>query len=66
MIQDSVVSLQLKLGKDKSSEQEFFVLPTFSYFGDYQILFDLKSQITYRAKENKLLVMLCLKKDKLI
>ena len=22
---------------------EFFLLPTFSYFGDYQILYDLKS-----------------------
>lgn len=22
---------------------EFFILPTYSYFGDYQILYDLKS-----------------------
>ena len=66
MIQEGVVSLQLKLGQDMNSEQEFFVLPTYSYFGDYQILFDLKSQIIYKAKENKLLITLCLSKDKLI
>jgi len=29
------------LGTD--SMYEFFILPTFSYFGDYQILYDLKS-----------------------
>ena len=49
-----------------NSEQEFFVLPTYSYFGDYQILFDLKSQIIYKAKENKLLITLCLDKSKLL
>jgi hypothetical protein len=42
------------------------VLPTYSYFGDYQILFDLKSQIIYKAKENKLLITLCLDKEKLL
>ena len=26
-------------------------MPTYSYFGDYQILFDLKSQIIYKAKD---------------
>lgn len=67
MIQEGVVSLQLRvLGHDPRSEQEFFILPTFSYFGDYQILFDLKSQIIYKAKENKLLITLCLDKEKLI
>lgn len=67
MIQEGVVSLQLRLiPNDSRSEQEFFVLPTFSYFGDYQILFDLKSQIIYRAKENKLLITLCLSKEKLL
>jgi len=29
-------------------------------------LFDLKSQIIYRGKQNKLLITLCLDKDKLI
>jgi len=45
MIQEGVVSLQMRLGQanDEKSVQEFFVLPTFSYFGDYQILFELKS-----------------------
>ena len=42
------------------------MLPTYSYFGDYQILFDLKSQIIYKAKENKLLITLCLDKEKLL
>lgn len=60
------MSLQLRLGQDPNCEQEFFVLPTYSYFGDYQILFDLKSQIIYRAKESKLLITLCLDKDKLL
>lgn len=66
MIQEGVVSLQMRLGQDLNSEQEFFVLPTYSYFGDYQILFDLKSQIIYKAKENKLLITLCLDKSKLL
>jgi hypothetical protein len=66
MIQEGVVSLQLRLGPDPRSEQEFFILPTYSYFGDYQILFDLKSQIIFKAKENKLLITLCLDKNKLI
>lgn len=66
MIQEGVVSLQMRLGQDGNSEQEFFVLPTYSYFGDYQILFDLKSQIIYKAKENKLLITLCLDKQKLL
>lgn len=56
----------MRLGQDPQSEQEFFVLPTYSYFGDYQILFDLKSQIIYKAKENKLLITLCLDKEKLL
>ena len=60
------MSLQLRLGQDPFTEHEFFVLPTYSYFGDYQILFDLKSQILYKAKENKLLITLCLEKEKLI
>lgn len=68
MIQEGVVSLQMRLGQanDEKSVQEFFVLPTFSYFGDYQILFELKSQIIYKAKENKLLTTLCIVKDKLL
>ena len=48
---------------------EFFILPTYSYFGDYQILYDLKSQITYKAGDgnlNKLCITLCLKKNKLL
>ena len=48
---------------------EFFILPTFSYFGDYQILYDLKSQITYKAandKKYKLLIGLSLSRDNLM
>ena len=40
----------------------FFVLPTFSYMGDYQILFDLKSQLAYKADKCSLLVTFCIKK----
>lgn len=44
MIQEGNVGLSLKLNPNVTeSDQLFFILPTFSYFGDYQILFDLKS-----------------------
>lgn len=46
-----MVSLNLKLDpNDLESDQEFFLLPTYSYIGDYQILFDLKSQVVYKNK----------------
>ena len=51
---------------DPMAEYEFFVLPTFSYFGDYQILFDLQSQITYKAGENRVLITMNLSKEKLL
>jgi len=51
---------------DSESLQEFFILPTYSYFGDYQILFDLKSQIIYKNISNKVLICLCLSRDKLV
>lgn len=51
---------------DDRSVQEFFILPTFSYFGDYQVLLDLKSQITYKAGQGKLLITLNLDKEKLL
>jgi hypothetical protein len=55
MIQDGVVTISLNLDqkrdttygaygdKKESSQFEFFVLPTYSFFGDYQILYNLKS-----------------------
>jgi hypothetical protein len=61
-----VVSVSLTLGKGDYSNFEFFILPTYSYFGDYQILYNLKSQLTYQAGDGKLLVTLCLKKQKLL
>ena len=42
------------------------MLPTFSYFGDYQILYELKSQVQFKAGENKLLITMCLDKNKLL
>jgi hypothetical protein len=48
---------------------EFFVLPTYSYFGDYQILYDLRSQISYKAGDgdmNRICITLNLKKDILL
>ena len=66
MIQEGVVLLYLKLGELPSQQFEFFVLPTLSYFGDYQILYDLKSQIQYKSGENKLLITLCLSREKLL
>lgn len=61
-----MVSVSLTLGKGDYSNFEFFILPTYSYFGDYQILYNLKSQLTYQAGDGKLLVTLCLKKQKLL
>ena len=45
LIYEGVVSLQLRNvdPSDPQKEFEFFILPTYSYFGDYQILFDLRS-----------------------
>ena len=51
---------------DNESLQEFFILPTGSYFGDYQILFDVRSQIIYKNISNKVLICLCISRNKLI
>ena len=40
-------------------------MPTNSYFGDYQILYNLKSQLVYKSGESKHLITMCLKKSKL-
>ena len=48
---------------------EFFILPTYSYFGDYQILYGLRSQISYKAgdsNQNRLCITLNLNKDVLL
>ena len=45
LIYKGIVILSLK---GVSKDNDFFVLPTYSYFGDYQILYDLQSQISYR------------------
>ena len=48
---------------------EFFILPTYSYFGDYQILYNLKSQISYKAgndKQYKLMIAVSISKETLI
>lgn len=47
------------LGKDS----KFFELPTYSYFGDYQIIFNLKSQICYKSGDNDHTYAMCLKKS---
>ena len=46
MIQEGIVILSLK---GVGVENEFFLLPTYSYFGCFQILYDLKSQIVYKS-----------------
>ena len=62
MIQEGIVILSLKgIGPDN----EFFILPTYSYFGDYQILYNLKSQILFKSGESKHLITMCLKNSKL-
>ena len=68
MIYEGVVSLQLREIDPENPKQEFefFILPTYSYFGDYQILFDLRSQITYKAGVDKMLVTMCISSDKLL
>lgn len=78
MIQESVVSLHLRIDKIHMYEDlpkqemegeeekanfdfipgqgpkmlEFFILPTYSYFGDYQILYGLRSQISFKAGDS--------------
>ena len=67
MIQEGNVGLSMRLDpNDKESLQEFFILPTYSYFGDYQILFDVRSQIIYKNISNKVLICLCLSRNKLV
>ena len=69
MIQEGIVVVQFPQSMVKckppltSRECEFLTLPTFSYFGDYQILFELRSQYTFRCVQVKSLLM-CLKKSK--
>ena len=45
MIQEGLVTISTRITNQDGITQvfEFFVLPTFSYFGDYQILYELKS-----------------------
>ena len=57
MIQENVVSLNIRIDKikmykktnfndcrfDTNQMAEFFILPTFSYFGDFNILMGLRS-----------------------
>ena len=45
MIQEGVTTVSTRITNQDGVTQvfEFFLLPTFSYFGDYQILYDLKS-----------------------
>ena len=33
---------------------EFFILPTYSYFGDFNMLMNLRSNIQYKAAEGDL------------
>lgn len=64
MIQQGCVNLFVKYKDDAiDHDYQFFTLPTFSYFGDYQILYNLKSQIQYKADKCALLICLCIKKD---
>jgi hypothetical protein len=62
MIQEGIVVLSLK---GIGPENDFFILPTYTYFGDFQILYDLKSQLVYKSGESKHLITMCLKKGKL-
>lgn len=48
---------------------EFLILPTYSYFGDYQIFGDLKSQIRFKATDGdlcKILMTLSISKDRFL
>ena len=67
LINEGIVSLQVNNvdPQDPLSDYEFFILPSCSYFGDYQILFKLQSQITYKAGDTRVLVTMCMSKDKL-
>lgn len=59
MVQENVVSLNLRIDKiskykktdlnnyrlERNQMAEFFILPTYSYFGDFNMLLNVKSQI---------------------
>lgn len=59
MIQENAVSLSVRIDKinmykttnfndcriESNQMAEFFILPTYSYFGDYNMLMNLRSQI---------------------
>lgn len=63
LIYKGIVILSLR---GVSKENEFFVLPTYSYFGDFQILMNLRSQIVYKSGENEHTYCMCLKKSKFL
>lgn len=62
MIHKGIVIVQVK---GLSKEGIIVRLPSNSYFGDYQILFELKSQLIYRSGDNDHTYTMCLKKSKL-
>ena len=45
---------------------QFFLLPTYSFFGDYQILMNLKSQINYRSGDTDNTYTMCLKRGRFL
>jgi hypothetical protein len=69
MIQEGIIMVQAKkemipgIKNATPNELTFLTLPTLSYFGDYQILFDLKSQHQFRSGPKRNLLM-CLKASK--
>lgn len=61
LIYKGSVSVQMNtVGKNNTLVK----LPQYSYFGDYQILFGMKSQFNYRSNEHHHTYTMCLKKSK--
>ena len=67
MVDGGVVTMWLDHSNGKTtSSYQFFVIPTYSYFGDYQILFNLNSQIMFKSGPNSLCRTMCINSDNLM
>ena len=64
LIYKGVVLLSLK--GVSSKENEFLLLPTYSYFGDYQLILNLRSQIVYKSGDHDITYTMCIKRSRFL
>ena len=67
MIERGVVTLWIDHHNGREiTEYQFFILPSLSFFGDYQILYDLNSQARYKSGDNTITRTMNLSQEVLI